>query len=85
LDIEPLVVNEYVVPILPLVRPLRVLGIETVSTRVNDFPLLIDPVSEEFFSPIHQVPEPSANAVAGVTEQVPMPEGHPHAEAVYHC
>ena len=58
-------------------------GAETPST-INDMGLLKGPVPPEFLVCIHHFPGPAAKAVAGVTEQVPVPEAQPASEALYH-
>ncbi len=52
---------------------------------VNGISLLQGPVPAEFLVWIRQLHEPTTSAMAGVTEQVPVPEVQPQAEAVYHC
>jgi hypothetical protein len=42
------------------------------------------PVPMLFQVSIHHLAAPEANTVVGVTEQVPVPAGHPAAAAVYH-
>ena len=54
------------------------------SPTLNDIPVLHGPSPALFLVWIHQVAEPEARAVDGVTEQVPVPEAQPACAEVYH-